>query len=94
QILADVLGIPVETPAVKEATALGAALMAGKGIGLYQDIKAAARSLVKIEKRFIPNESNREIYQTAYETWQAAYAPLLQLSDAKITRHMWSAPGL
>jgi autoinducer 2 (AI-2) kinase len=94
QILADVLGIPVETPAVKEATALGAALLAGKGIGLYQDIKAAARSLVKLEKRFTPDGANSELYRKAYATWQAAYAPLLQLGDAKITRYMWSAPGL
>jgi autoinducer 2 (AI-2) kinase len=94
QILADVLGIPVEVPVVKEATALGAALLAGKGIGLYRDIKAAARSLVKMEKRFVPDGANTEIYRRAYDTWQAAYGPLLRLSDEKITRHMWSAPGL
>jgi autoinducer 2 (AI-2) kinase len=94
QILADVLGIPVEVPAVKEATALGAALLAGQGIGLYPDIKEAARALVKTERHFIPDTSNQEIYRKAYETWQAAYAPLLRLSDEKITRYMWSAPGL
>jgi autoinducer 2 (AI-2) kinase len=94
QILADVLGIPVEVPVVKEAAALGAALLAGKGIGLYPDIKEAARTLVKIEKRFIPDASNQEIYRKAWETWRAAYAPLLRLSDEKITRYMWSAPGL
>lgn len=32
QILADVLGIPVNVPNVKEATALGAAIMAGHGV--------------------------------------------------------------
>jgi autoinducer 2 (AI-2) kinase len=94
QILADVLGIPVEVPVVKEAAALGAALLAGKGIGLYPDIKEAARALVKIEKRFIPDLSNQEIYRKAWETWRAAYAPLLCLSYEKITRYMWSAPGL
>ncbi|MDR0316744.1 MAG: autoinducer-2 kinase [Treponema sp.] len=94
QILADVLGIPVEVPAVKEATALGAAIMAGKGIGLYPDIADAARTLVKMEKTFSPNEENREIYKRAYENWKAAYAPQLQLSDQKITRYMWCAPGL
>jgi autoinducer 2 (AI-2) kinase len=94
QILADVLGIPVEVPAVKEATALGAALLAGQGIGLYPDIKAAARSLVKIERQFTPQEAAGEVYRRAYEAWQAAYRPLLALSDEKITRYMWSAPGL
>ncbi|MCL2759866.1 MAG: autoinducer-2 kinase [Treponema sp.] len=48
QILADVLGIPVDVPVVKEATALGAAIMAGKGIGIYTSIKDAASNLVKI----------------------------------------------
>jgi len=94
QILADVLGIPVAVPVVKEATALGAAIMAGKGIGLYSDVREAARSLVKIEKTFSPNEENREVYKLAYEKWEAAYKPQLKLSDEKITGYMWCAPGL
>ncbi|MDR1247726.1 MAG: autoinducer-2 kinase [Treponema sp.] len=94
QIVADVLEIPVEVPVVKEATALGAALLAGKGIGLYPDIRQAARSLAKIEQRFAPNASNQEIYRKAYDAWQTVYASQLRLSDEKITRHMWSAPGL
>jgi autoinducer 2 (AI-2) kinase len=93
-ILTDVLGFPVEVPVVKEATALGAALLAGKGIGLYPDIKGAARKLVKTEKVFTPDKANQEVYRKAYDNWQAAYAPLLKLSDSKTTRYMWSAPGL
>jgi len=92
QILADVLGIPVDVPVVKEATALGAAIMAGKGIGLYTSVKDTARSLVKIEKTFSPNEKNREVYDNAYNAWRAAYAPLLKLSDERVTRYMWAAP--
>ncbi|MDR2552840.1 MAG: autoinducer-2 kinase [Treponema sp.] len=94
QILADILGIPVEVPVVKEAAALGAALIAGKGIGLYPDIKQAARDLVTIEKVFFPDGKNREIYRRAYENWQAAYGPQLGLSDAGVTKYMWRAPGL
>jgi autoinducer 2 (AI-2) kinase len=94
QILADVLGVPVEVPVVKEATALGAAIMAGKGIGLYKDVKEAARKLVKTEKTFAPNKANAEVYRQAFDKWKAAYAPQLRLSDEKVTRYMWSAPGL
>jgi autoinducer 2 (AI-2) kinase len=94
QIVADVLGIPVEVPVVKEATALGAALLAGKGIGLYADIKEAARKLAKTEKVFTPDKTNQELYQKAYNSWQAVYAPQLTLSDSRITKYMWSAPGL
>jgi len=94
QILTDVLGIPVEVPVVKEATALGAAIMAGKGIGLYADVKETARKLAKIEKVFSPNKENKEIYEKALEKWKASYAPQLQLCDEKITKYMWVAPGM
>jgi autoinducer 2 (AI-2) kinase len=94
QILADALGLPVEVPVVKEATALGAALLAGKGIGVYPDIKEAARKLVKIERVFTPDKADGELYRNAYDRWQSAYAPLLKLSDERITRPMWSAPSL
>jgi len=84
----------VEVPVVKEATALGAAIMAGKGIGLYSDVKETARKLAKIEKVFSPNKENGEIYEKAFEKWKAAYAPQLKLSDEKITKYMWLAPGM
>ncbi|MCL2008669.1 MAG: autoinducer-2 kinase [Treponema sp.] len=94
QILADVLGIPVDVPIVKEGAALGAAILAGKGIGIYPDIKESVKNLIKIEKTYIPNKDNESVYRDAYEKWKTAYAPLLTLSDKNITRHMWSAPGL
>ena len=94
QIMADVFGIPVDVPVVKEATALGAALLAGKGIGLYPDIKEAARRLGKIEKTYLPGKANQEVYRRSYENWKAAYAPQLLLSDNRITKYTWRAPGL
>ncbi|MCL1931215.1 MAG: autoinducer-2 kinase, partial [Treponema sp.] len=71
-----------------------AAIMAGKGIGLYGGVKEAARTLVKIEKTFSPDKENGKVYERAYEQWKAAYAPQLQLSDQKVTKYMWRAPGL
>jgi autoinducer 2 (AI-2) kinase len=68
--------------------------LAGKGIGLYTSVKDAVSSLVKIEKTFSPNKENSEVYEKAYQNWRAAYPSFLQLSDSKITRHMWCAPGL
>ncbi len=42
QIVADVLGVTVHVPEVKESTALGAALFAGIGVGLYRDLGEVA----------------------------------------------------
>jgi len=42
QDLADMLAIPVERPHFAETTALGAAMLAGVGCGLFPDVEAAA----------------------------------------------------
>lgn len=94
QILSDVLGLPVKVPKVKEATALGAAILAGYGVGMYQDIGKTAKELVSIERLFIPDMENHRIYQEIYQTWREFYHVQLELCDRKITRNMWIAPGL
>ena len=42
-LLADILDLRVERPQVSETTALGAAMLAGLGAGLYRDIEEVAR---------------------------------------------------
>lgn len=54
QIQADLLGIPVERPAVRETTALGAALLAGLATGFYPDTTAVAGAR-RIERTFRPS---------------------------------------
>ncbi|NOZ72904.1 MAG: autoinducer-2 kinase, partial [Chloroflexi bacterium] len=93
QILSDVLQIPVRTPVVKEATALGAAICAGVGIGLYQDFARAAADLVKEDRVYYPNSANASVYEDLYTRWEAAYPPQLALADQQITTSMWRAPG-
>ncbi len=94
QILADVLGKPVSVPVVKEATALGAAIMAGYGVGIYTDISEAARRCVRIDKRYEPNTENHKTYMEMYKVWREVYKRELQLSDDRLTRYMWAAPGV
>lgn len=94
QILADVLGLPVKVPVVKEATALGAAILAGYGAGLYKDISQTARSLVKWDKTFTPNMENHKTYEAMYDNWRTMYKAQLKLADDRVTQFMWAAPGL
>ena len=94
QIVADVLGLPVKVPVVKEATALGAAILAGYGVGIYADISQAARKLVKWEQTFQPNMENHKVYEAMYAPWREVYRAQLSLSDRGLTRYMWVAPGL
>jgi autoinducer 2 (AI-2) kinase len=94
QILADVTGKKVRVPVVKEATALGGAIAAGVGIGLYPGITDAADSLVRWERDYEPNKDHFQIYQEVQEKWARAYAAQLSLVDEAVTQSMWKAPGL
>ena len=55
QDLADMLDIPVERPDFVETTALGAAMLAGVGVGHYASLKAAAQAMRGTVRRFAPN---------------------------------------
>ncbi len=54
QILSDVTGLPVRVPAVREATALGCAIAAGTGAGLYSDMAGTGEKLVSWHRVFTP----------------------------------------
>ncbi len=94
QIVADVMGLPVKVPKVKEATALGAAILAGYGVGIYESMKEAAANLVKWEAVYHPDPENKKIYDQMYTVWRKFYQNQLELSDQRVTRYMWAAPGL
>jgi glycerol kinase len=70
QFQADILGVPVERPVTTEATALGAAYLAGLATGFWKNEKELAAQC-KIAKRFEPAmaESRRN---ELYEGWQRA----------------------
>lgn len=93
QILADVLQIPVHTRVVKEATALGAAMCAGVGIGLFSGFEEVVARWVQEEKIYHPDPQNTAVYQDLYERWLIAYPIQLDLANRGVTNHLWCAPG-
>lgn len=93
QIVADVVDLPVRVPAVTESTALGAALYAGIGAGLYRDIADAAGSLVRSERTFEPVAEARRTYDERYAAWRALYLRILDLSESGLLRPMWWPAG-
>lgn len=62
QFQADIMGVNVVRPVVLETTALGAALLAGIGVGLFAS-KEEAASMVKPDLTFAPamNDYNRQL---------------------------------
>ena len=55
QILADILGFPLSVAEVVEGAAVGAALLAGTGIGLWDSVQDACDQAVSIKEHFAPS---------------------------------------
>jgi autoinducer 2 (AI-2) kinase len=93
QIVADVLGLPVQVPVVKESTALGAALYAGVGAGIYPNVEDVSRSLFRTERTFEPTLEASRAYDERYAAWRAIYPRILDLSESGLLRPMWWPAG-
>jgi autoinducer 2 (AI-2) kinase len=93
QILSDVLGIRVKVPVVKESTALGAAICAGVGVGIFHGLKDTAKRLVKWERTFEPNEENHQKYVKLYDQWTKVYALQLRMAEDGLVQPMFRAAG-
>ena len=93
QIVADVLGVAVSVPEVKESTALGAAMFAGLGAGLYHDLDAVVGRLVRFERTFEPDRAARRTYDEPTRRWSQLYPRILGLSEAGLLRPMWWPAG-
>jgi glycerol kinase len=70
QFLADILDVPVERPVVTETTALGAAYLAGRHVGLYPDLDRFAEGW-QAERTFVPAMDGAE-RKRRLERWQDA----------------------
>ena len=94
QILADVTGCKVKIPKITEATALGAAMSAGVGIGLYDSLVEASSKLIVWEKEYLPDTLKYSEYNIIKQKWCEIYELQLGLVDRGLTQSMWKAPGL
>lgn len=68
QIKADVTGKAIEVPQVKAATAYGAALLAGIGIGMI-DPRSDISQLIKPGKQYVPTQQNSATYDRMYDLY-------------------------
>jgi len=76
QIQADVYNLPVVIGAVEEATALGAAILAGVGSGVYKSVSDAAEKVVQIKERRNPDPAKRKMYDKLYRLHLELYDAL------------------
>lgn len=73
QILADVFESPCATLKLDEGPALGAAILAGVGRGVWPDVARACRQVVQVEEVVSPSGAD---YADAYRRYRSLYAAM------------------
>ena len=73
QMLADLYGCTVSTIQADEGPALGAAILAGVGTGVYESVESACDRIVKTENHLPPIAENSKAYEGYFKLYKKLY---------------------
>jgi len=79
QIKADITRKTILRTENEEAACLGAAILAGKAVGIYDSVTDASKNMVRIKKVFEPRKENMETYRYTYKKYVKLYDDLCGL---------------
>lgn len=79
QIKSDVTGKIIEVPVSDNATTLGAAILAGYGVGMFKDISNTIKEIVKSKAIYLPSFDNYKLYSRYYEQYLEIYERLKEI---------------
>ena len=83
QIKADVTGRTICVPTSDTATTLGAVLLAGVGVGIYDSFETAVAQTVKVTRRQEPNQAAHDVYQQSMQQYLRLIEVLKPVFDQK-----------
>lgn len=75
-MLADLYGCPVKTVSCKEGPALGVAILAFVGTGVYESVDKACEVMVKTDKTQCPNPERSAEYEKYYQIFTDLYGSI------------------
>ena len=77
QTCADIMGSPFSRPVITEAGALGAAIIAGVGSGVFASFHEGAAAMVTLDRHFEPDMVRHQRYMERYAHYKQLW-PLMQ----------------
>jgi ribulose kinase len=86
QMHADVSNVPMGFTKVSEGPALGSAMLAAVGAGIYPDIQTAAKNMVHTERTIEPDQGRHEEYMFYMDRYVETY-PQMRESMQEMSRH-------
>ena len=82
QMLADVYNCPVNTVISRESGALGAAILAGVGAGVYDSVEDACEKMISLNKPIYPDSESSAEYEKYYRIYRSLYPSLKEQYEA------------
>lgn len=79
ELKADVTGVPVVVPRITEAASWGAAMLAGKGVGIFSNLAEVAENALQITARYIPEPERHALHARRYSLYKEIYPTLIPL---------------
>jgi xylulokinase len=76
QMMADIMGIEIALNNSAESGALGVAILAGVGAGIYKDVVSACDSIIRKTDSQTYNEQNKNLYGEMYKIYKSLYTSL------------------
>jgi xylulokinase len=82
EIVASVLGLPLELTAAEEGSAYGAALLGAVAAGAFASVEESVGACVRVRERVEPRAEWQARYEQGYARYRALYPALRPLEDA------------
>jgi ribulose kinase len=92
QLHADVSNVPISITREPEGPALGAAMLAAVGAGIYPDLPTAAAEMVHVERTIDPDQDRHEQYAFFMDRYTELYPQVKDVMH-QVTRHVAGGGG-
>ncbi|MGD6957333.1 xylulokinase [Rossellomorea aquimaris] len=81
QMQADIFNARIVKLSSEQGPGMGAAMLAAYGCGWFDSLKECADEFLKVEKEFIPNVDNAEMYKELFNLYQEVYGQTKSLNE-------------
>jgi len=92
QIHSDDANVPISLTRVGDAPALGSAILAVVGAGIFPDVREATHEMVHVERQIEPDQSRHDEYRFYVDKYVETYPRMRELMHETV-RHLTSRPA-
>lgn len=85
QMIASVTGVAIKQLNCSDACAMGAAMIAGCGCGLFKDFQQAAQAMVSVEHVYTPIPEEMEYYRAKFNKFDQLWSHFSQFYEGEIS---------